>query len=523
MKIFLLAMTIVCVAGAGALNAQELITNGGFEAWTTHDNSSNSAMPNGWVRGAGAVGTQYFYGTDATQGNVLQLTDPAPPQARRFRSPTFPISSAGTYRVTFKVKSNGSGTIALRGVILVKGTSETPKTNEQSATNHYTTISGYTGTASLSEWTTLSYDIEVPDNATFGNDYCLHISWSHTANASNFYIDDISLTKLAGGNTNLASLSVFASNYVMPASNKPDSVLTGFASGIHEYAYLTSDATLPVVKAAAESVAATVDIQQATSFASQAERTATIIVTNGDNKGIYTVEFQKYDGFISGVSWNIGSANLAEWSEFRNLYTRNSPAASYNHGSFAAMGNTSMRTNSTDPVANAYISTPVLANGASTVSFWLKNFEIATDATPVVVLKKTTEKPDWEEVGRVVPNTSDYNNVWKQIVMSVNDNSTGLQIRFLFEKNSTAGGKTYLDDVEIKPHYIGTGIKTQPRSSLLAWVVNGEIVLKQNAEILKSENFEIYTLLGQKVRNYGLSTGVYVVKAGTETVKVAVN
>lgn len=213
MKKFLLTAIFACLMAAVGF-AQNLITNGGFETWTVNDPLTN--MPASWARGAGTVGTHYFHATDAVQGNIMRLKDNVGSAgAKRFNTTTdFSISAEGTYRVTFKVK----GDVGLRFVALVKGTAS-PSSSAQSATNHFTNIIGYTSPTEVPEWTTVETDIVVPSNATFGDDYRLHLSWSHSTTTlyCDFYIDDIRLEKLpsvptALENKRLATTNIYGSN-----------------------------------------------------------------------------------------------------------------------------------------------------------------------------------------------------------------------------------------------------------------------------------------------------------------------
>lgn len=170
-------------------NAENLAVNGDLQTWT-----NKAAMPNNWTRGAGSWGVNYFHDTDPIQGNVLRLvdSDPATVTARRFNtSGNINIASAGVFRVSFKVKGN----VGLRGVVLLQGTG-TPNVSTSSATNHLATIVDYPSGTLLEEWTTLAYNIVVPETATYASDYKLHISWSSSSSSKptcHFYIDDIIL------------------------------------------------------------------------------------------------------------------------------------------------------------------------------------------------------------------------------------------------------------------------------------------------------------------------------------------
>jgi len=204
-KIFTLAF--VLFATAFPVVAQNMVTNSGFDTWTVNDPLTN--MPASWARGAGTVGTHYLYATDPVQGNILRLKDNVGNAgAKRFNTTAdFSVLTEGTYRVSFKVK----GDVGLRFVALVKGTTA-PSSAAQSATNHFTNITGYTSPTVVSDWTTVETDIEVPSTATFGEDYRLHISWSHSTTTlyCDFYIDDIMLVKAPGTTTSVDNQTVSA-------------------------------------------------------------------------------------------------------------------------------------------------------------------------------------------------------------------------------------------------------------------------------------------------------------------------
>ncbi|GAB1416160.1 hypothetical protein MASR2M117_15660 [Paludibacter sp.] len=500
--------------------AQNLLTNGNFETWT----STASSMPNSWDKGAGAVNTNYFYATDPGQGNVLQLVDALNQSlARRFHTTAnFSVADEGTYRVTFKVKGN----VGLRAVILVKGTAS-PNTNTQSATNHYTLITEYPSGTIVSDWTTLQYDIVVPETATFGDDYKLHFSWS-SSDASkpscDFYIDDISLVKyveVEESSDRLKNIVITPLNYTV-GTGTADLTIPGFDEDIFDYTFTSSYREVPVISAEAVDPTATVEIVQATSLTgSQAERTATITVTTTDlDEKTYTVELVKHPGFISGISWDLRSDNYVEWESAIGLYTRTENQSA---GNIYAFGNTSARCISTS--APGYrLTTPILENGASSLSFYLKNTDIAGDDTEVVVKKSTTASPDWSEIGRVQPNTGDYSNVWKEVIMNINDNASGLKIRFEFAKTITTAGKVFLDDVTIQPY--------SPLSSIIPAETIQSVVFGYNGRIHfnTSENipFIIYNLNGSKIsegytkqqNSIELSKGIYFVTTQGKTAKI---
>jgi len=171
-------------------STNNLAVNGNFGTWT----NTTAAMPGNWTSFSNTYGKYYFHATDPAQGNVLHLkdTDPADIAARRFYTTGFiNISSAGVYRVTFKVKGN----VGLRGVVLLLG-SGTPNVTTSSAINHVAPIAEYPSGTIIDEWKTLQYDISVPADATFSTDYRMHISWSSSLSSKpicDFLIDDISL------------------------------------------------------------------------------------------------------------------------------------------------------------------------------------------------------------------------------------------------------------------------------------------------------------------------------------------
>lgn len=517
MKKLLLTTMIFCLS-ATMIFAQNLITNGDFVTWT-----NTAAMPNNWDRGAGTVGTHYLHATDPVQGNILRLKDNVGNAgAKRFHTTAnFSISTEGTYRVTFKVK----GDVGLRFVALVKGTTA-PSSSTQSATNHYTNITGYTSPTPVNDWTTVQTDIIVPSSATFGDDYRLHISWSHSTTTlyCDFYIDDISLVKqVAETSDKLSKIEITPVGY-SPSAGTPDMTIPGFNQDVLEYTFTSSYKEVPVVSATGVDPTATVDIVQATSLTGTlAERTATITVTTTDAKEkTYTVEFIKHPGFISGISWDVrAQVNYIEWGEQLGIYTRNSNQSA---GNIYAFGNTSARCNASSTDNNYHLTTPELANGASTLSFYLKNTNIEADETEVVVQKSTTASPDWVEAGRVQPNTSDYNNVWKEVNMNINDNSAGLKIRFRFLKTTEVSGTVYLDDVLIQAYSPLSNISDNQSTKPAVFGSNGRIIFTAGNET----SYAVYHINGSKVaegiasqgHSISLPRGIYIVKASEQTVKI---
>lgn len=519
MKQFLLTIVFVCLS-ATMIHAQNLITNGNFETWGT-----TTTFPDSWTASSTAHwGTYYFYATDTSQGNVMRLADliSASVAARRFNTTVdFSISTEGTYRVTFKVKGN----VGLRAVILVKGAA-TPSTSAQSATNHYTLINDYPSGTNVSNWTSLQYDITVPSSATFGSDYKLHFSWSSSLTAKptcDFYIDDISLVKYVPApvtSDKLSKIEITPKDYTI-GTGTADLTIPNFNQNTLNYTFTSSYQEVPVVSATAVDATANVQIVQATSLTgTQAERTATITVTSTDSQvKTYTVELMKHPGFISGISWNLRTDNFVEWESVSGVYTRDTQSAGNNY----AFGNTSARCNSASTIGY-HLTTPALENGASTLMFYLKNTDIAGDNTEVVVKKSSTVSPDWIEIGRIQPNTTEYSNVWKQVNMNISDNSAGLKIRFEFEKTIETSGKVYLDDVLIQPYSTTTAIDENRNKSLRVYSINGRLIINSN----ENTNYSVFNINGGKItegvtnRNNSvlLPKGVYIVKTHTQTVKV---
>jgi len=481
-------------------------------------------MPDGWVRGGGTVGIHYFYATDPDRGNVLRLTDPdgATITARRFNSLTnINIPDAGVYRVSFWVKGN----VGLRAVVLVKGTGA-PATNTQSATNHYTTITGFvSGTATnIENWTKVTADINVPSTASFGDDYRFHFSWSISTGTAprpttDFLVDDIVVQKLS--DEGLSSITVTPLNYTT-TQGTPSFILHGFSPEVLNYTFTTSFLDVPVVDATPARTGSQVSITQAASLTGPlADRKATIIVTTSDSKvTVYTVEFVKHPGFISGIPWDIRNNTPVEWGEMAGVYTRNTTTGT-NNNKFPTFGNTSLRCNATSETG-FFITTPVLEHGASTLSFYLKNTNIVDDETPVVVQKSDDENTEWVEVHSVTPNTSEWSN-WKEVKVNIDDNSPGLKIKFVFEKTITTSGTVYLDDVEIMP-FVATSTNSIRTSDIRVYGLNNQLFIQSN----ESVPFIVYNINGMKIsagntseiKQINLNKGVYIVKAGNESFKV---
>lgn len=522
----LLIIVIAVFAVALSAVAQNLLTNGNFENWTPivqGTKGDSLVMPNNWIRGAGAMGTNYQYATDPQGGNVLRLIDPdgATVTARRFSSDNINITESGVYRATFWVKGN----VGLRAVILVKGTGA-PSTSTQSATNHFTNIIGYvSGTANLENWTKVTADINVPSTATLGDDYRLHLSWSISSPSTpprvtcDFFIDDIALQKLS--DEGLSAITITPLNYTA-SQGTPNMGIAGFSAEKLNYVFTTSFLDVPVVEGVAARTGSQVSVTQAASLTgTRADRTATIIVTTNDSKTtVYTVEFVKHPGFISGIPWDIRNNVRVEWGEMAGVYSRNT-ASGTNNNKFPTFGNTSLRCNATSETG-FYIATPVLENGASTLSFYLKNFNIVDDQTPVVVQKSDDSNPEWIEIHRVIPNTSDWSN-WKEVKVNINDNSPGLRLKFVFEKTITTSGTVHLDDVEILPFGV-TSTKTIRTSNIRVFTVDNQVII-QSPEAVP---FIVFNINGMKVsegisseiRQVNLNKGVYIVKAGNESFKV---
>lgn len=525
MRKFLIIAIVIFSASISAV-AQNLVANGNFEAWTyvRQGLSGDSlVMPDNWSRGSGAMGTNYILATDTERGNVLHLVDAdgTTVAARRFSSLTnISIPEAGSYRVSFWVKGN----VGLRAVVLVKGTTA-PVTNAQSATNHFTTISNYvSGAANVTSWTKVSADINVPSTATFGDDYRLHLSWSISTGTAprpvcDFMMDDIVLQKT--NNDGLNSISVTPLNYTT-TSGTPSFDLAGFSSEILTYKFTCSYLDVPVVAAIAAKSGSTVTITQPVSLTGTlGERTATIVVTTPENKvTTYSVVFEKHLGFVSGIAWDTRSSLPIEWGEMTGLYARNT-AAGTNNGQFAAIGNTSIRCN-TSSETGYYITTPALVNGASTLSFYLKNTNIEADNTAVVVLKSNATDTQWHEIGRVQPNTAEWTN-WKEVLVNVNDNSVGLKIRFVFEKTVSISGTVYLDDVEILPFGF-TSTNDLRMSDINVFALNNQIHIKSPHAV----RFKVYSINGSKVaegissdsQTINMGRGMFIVRIGNESFKI---
>jgi len=507
MKKILLTTMLFCLS-ATMIFAQNLITNGGFETWTNTD-----AMPDNWARSAGTYGTHYKYATDPVQGNIFNCTDMSSPVAKRFNNNSdINITGESTYRVTFKVK----GTVFLRALTLFNlGTSGTTP-----STTNVVLLTPIEAT--YADWTTLQYDIPVPSTAVTGN-YKLFIHWSNTNKPNDFYIDDVTIVEyVPETNDKLQKIEITPAGYT-PSSGTPDMTIPGFDQDVLQYTFTSSYKNVPVVSATAVDGTTTVDIVQATSLTgTQEERTATITVTTTDSKEkTYTVEFIKHPGFMTGISWDTRSVgDYIEWENQTGIYTRTSNQSA---GNIYAFGNTSARCNSTS-TSGYHLTTPELENGASTLSFYLKNTDVATDNSEVVVKKSTTAAPDWVEVERVQPNTSDYNNVWKEVNMNINSNAAGLKIRFEFEKSIETSGTVYLDDVLIQAYSPLSNIHDQQSTKPVIFGSNGRIIFTNGNET----SYVVYHINGSKMAegiasngsSISLQRGIYIVKTLEKTLKV---
>ncbi|MDX9747166.1 MAG: hypothetical protein RBT57_01565 [Paludibacter sp.] len=186
-------LAILILSTCFTLQAQNLIENGDFENW-----KRTGANPASWQTSFNKESATFEYTKDKKQGNYVRLKEmnPEGPKARRFQNTTdINIAAAGSYEVSFKVK----GKVGLRAVVLARK-GENPVTNAASPTNHFYSFSKtYPANTEVAEWTEVVATIVVPETASFGPDYRLHISWSDhrlTAPACDFYIDDVKLIKI---------------------------------------------------------------------------------------------------------------------------------------------------------------------------------------------------------------------------------------------------------------------------------------------------------------------------------------
>lgn len=190
-KLLIIALCLFSVTAL--LQAQNLIQNGDFESWR-----QTGGNPASWQISFNREQASFEHTKDKQQGNYVRLKEmnPEGPKARRFQNTTdIAITSAGTYEVSFKVK----GKVGLRAVVLARK-GENPVTNAASPTNHFYSFSKtYPAITEVADWTEVVATIVVPETASFGNDYRLHISWSDhrlTAPACDFFLDDVKLVKV---------------------------------------------------------------------------------------------------------------------------------------------------------------------------------------------------------------------------------------------------------------------------------------------------------------------------------------
>lgn len=176
--ILIVSLSVICI------NAQNLITNGGFETWTNH-----AAAPVGWsITGTAGTSSTFVSGIqhDGTIGNILNLIEPVSAGSKALGTPvSINIQLSGTYRVSFWVKSNGTNNVALISNRLIYGTTSTYYLTNIASNQTYTV---------MADWTQMVNDIVVPAGFTPGN-YKFQINWSNLTGTklSNFFIDDINV------------------------------------------------------------------------------------------------------------------------------------------------------------------------------------------------------------------------------------------------------------------------------------------------------------------------------------------
>lgn len=218
------------------------------------------------------------------------------------------------------------------------------------------------------------------------------------------------------------------------------------------------------------------------------------------------------------MSWDTNNiTDRVEWADVNGMYFR---STGKDHGEIWALGNTSMRTASTSSTG-FNVTTPVMSNGAGLMTFFVRNWDITKDQSPVVVLK-SVNGTEWIEVGRVVPNTAEWES-WKEVSVNINDNSPTLQVRVEFEKTIIELGQIYIDDLEILPWSVSTSMRSKEYSNEV-FASKGEIIFNTSV----SQPYEIYNLAGHLVRvgstESGLCTGfekgIYLVKLKNYTYKI---
>lgn len=340
------------------------------------------------------------------------------------------------------------------------------------------------------------YSVEINDDSP-----AVQIRW--TSSLKNFYLDDASLTSMAPAEDNayLFNLGVDGEYF-----STFQTVETNY----------TSDITYPVASVMAETfhpdATVTIDMPQPEEyFGTEAERTASIVVTAPDGETTQTYEILfNVTGYHETFGFPNTGGNLAApgW-EADGTYV----SSSQSNGIYAGDNALRFTTLSSTLFTNKY-------NGVDTISFYtmveMNDGSEIQDGERLTVSTKSQDEIFWTDVATLVTGT-DITADWQEKRYTIDNESDSVQIRFVIESTNEAT-RIYLDDIAISGHptflnpdnYVGVnGIK---KASLKVYPnpATERVFIQLPAERNRGE-LVISNLVGQRVKTMALRENTNVV------------
>ena len=289
----------------------------------------------------------------------------------------------------------------------------------------------------------------------------------------------------------------------------------GFNASTYTYTVnLSSTQTLlPTVEATPAS-GSTAVVTNATSITgTQAERTATVVVTAGSSNQTYTVTFIKSTSYIQGFTEEIAPSTYQA-------------DGTYNNGQ--QLGNRSCRT--TTSSNSVYWTLPTLVNGAGKISLYISKDYGTSNLLSTLQIKKSADGgTNWSTVASIDASTYAFPTVgtWQKVEYDLNINSATAMVQINVIKTGTTRD-FMIDDIVITPYSTTTSLRNidYPKENVSVYASNKTIHIEAN----QGNSFCVFDLYGRIVKegiytnpvNLSVSTGIYFVKANSIVSKVIV-
>jgi hypothetical protein len=454
---------------------QNLISNGDFEEWGTAKSTSytgvEEAMPTDWTLGVGNGNMEKLYRYNQAQSSsysVILRSNGSKGSSRILQLATTPLEVGKSYRLIYWVR--GKGTI--QNVVL---TESSHTISEANAKNSYTwnlfpngnIFNGTTLVDSLDLGTTWTKKECTYTVSTAGNYYLIFFVRSTVnlgnANAGDYFLLD---------NVQLIEDPVLSELKVRGNS------LSNFSAQTLTYnVVLQSNIASPyTVAATAANTAHSVQITQAVNLTgTEAQRTATVVVTNGAAEKTYRVIFSKTTELIR-EGFSSGALPVSPWT-LTGWFHDTAPAN--NNGAF--FGQNSIR-----PLTANEESTVTLSNLANPgiLSFYIKERQF-TDSKPALYVEyKDPAESEWITIDSTKASYPEY----QQITVSINrDRAT--DIRFRVTKTADYLGYQ-LDDISVTAYSViwngGTAGADTQWSDAASWT-NGILPVATDNVVIRGQ------------------------------------